>query len=86
MSRGGSEYEYEDVDISIYTCHLAALIGVITFMHQVSFLHWLPLQREYELQTAVVILYNGDLKSGLVWIVNHQKEVGSQMVWISNGI
>ena len=30
--------------------------------------------------------YSGDLKSVLVWISNGQKEVGLQMVWISNGI
>ena len=30
--------------------------------------------------------YGGDLKSGLVWIFNGQKEVGLQMVWISNGM
>ena len=29
---------------------------------------------------------NGDLKSQLVWILNGQKEVGVQMVPISNGI
>ena len=32
----------------------------------------------------VVVEHNGDLKSGLVWISNGQKEVGLQMVWISN--
>ena len=30
--------------------------------------------------------YSGDLKSGLVWILNVQKEVGFQMVRILNGI
>ena len=30
--------------------------------------------------------YSGDLKSGLVWILNGRKEVGLQMVRISNGI
>ena len=30
--------------------------------------------------------YLGDLKSGLDWILNGQKEVGLQMVWISNEI
>ena len=34
----------------------------------------------------LTITYSGDLKSGLVWIWNGQKEVGLQMVWISNGI
>ena len=29
--------------------------------------------------------YNGDLKSGLVWIFNGQKEVGLKIVWILNG-
>ena len=29
--------------------------------------------------------YSGDLKLGLVWIFNVQKEVGLQMVWISMG-
>ena len=31
-------------------------------------------------------VYSGDLKSGLVWISNGQKEVELQMVWILNGI
>ena len=30
--------------------------------------------------------YSGDLKSDLVWISNGPKQVGLQMVWISNGI
>ena len=30
-------------------------------------------------------LFSGDLKSGLVWISNGWKEVGLQMIWISNG-
>ena len=30
--------------------------------------------------------YSGDLKSGLVWILNALKEVGLQMVWILKGI
>ena len=30
--------------------------------------------------------YSGDLKSGLVWILNVWKEVGFQRVWILNGI
>ena len=30
--------------------------------------------------------YSGDLKSNLVWISNGPKQVGFQMVWISNGI
>ena len=30
--------------------------------------------------------YTGDMKSGLVWIVKGQKEVGLQMVRRSNGI
>ena len=30
--------------------------------------------------------YSGDLESGLVWILNGQKEVGLEMIWISNGI
>ena len=30
--------------------------------------------------------YRGDLKSGLVWILNGQKQFGLQMVWILNGI
>ena len=32
------------------------------------------------------ISYSGDLKSDLVWISNGTKQVGLQMVWISNGI
>ena len=32
------------------------------------------------------ISYSGDLKSDLVWILNGSKQVGLQMVWISNGI
>ena len=32
------------------------------------------------------MLYSGDLKSDLVWISNGPKQVGLQMVWISNGI
>ena len=31
-------------------------------------------------------MYSGDLKSDLVWTLNGPKEVGLQMVWISNGI
>ena len=31
-------------------------------------------------------MYSGDIKYGLVWISNGQKEVGLQMVQISNGI
>ena len=34
----------------------------------------------------MISTYSGDLKSGLVWILNGQKEVGLQMVQISNGI
>ena len=30
--------------------------------------------------------YNGDLKSGLVWIFYGQKEIALQKVWILNGI
>ena len=30
--------------------------------------------------------YSGDLNSELVWILNSPKEVGLQMVWITNGI
>ena len=30
--------------------------------------------------------YSGDLKSGLIWILNGQEEVGLEMVWITNGI
>ena len=32
------------------------------------------------------MIYSGDLISGLVWILNSQKEVGLQMVRILNGI
>ena len=32
------------------------------------------------------LYYSGDLKSGQVWILSAQKEVGLHMVWISNGI
>ena len=31
-------------------------------------------------------MYSGDLKAGLVWILNGQKEVGLQIFWILNGI
>ena len=34
----------------------------------------------------IVTVYSGDLKCELVCILNGQKEVGLQMVWISNGI
>ena len=34
----------------------------------------------------MIFKYSGDLKYGLVWILNGWKEVGLQMVWISNGI
>ena len=30
--------------------------------------------------------FSGGLQSGLVWIWNGQKDVGLQIVWISNGI
>ena len=30
--------------------------------------------------------YSGDLKFGIVWILNSWKEVALQMIWISNGI
>ena len=33
-----------------------------------------------------LVNYSGDLKSGLVWVLNGQKEVGLQMVYILNGI
>ena len=35
---------------------------------------------------SVKIVYSGDPKSDLVWILNGAKEVGLQMVWILNGI
>ena len=35
---------------------------------------------------CAAVNYSGDLKSRLVWILNGQKEVGLQMVRISNGI
>ena len=31
-------------------------------------------------------MYSGDLKSGLVWITNGQREVELQMDWILNAI
>ena len=37
-------------------------------------------------QIAPLSNYSGDLKLGQVWISNVQKEVGLQMVQISNGI
>ena len=38
------------------------------------------------LEIEKVLRIQWDLKSGLVWILNGQKEVGLQMVWILNGI
>ena len=35
---------------------------------------------------SLTTTYSGDLKSDLVWILNGPKQVGLQMVWISNGI
>ena len=35
---------------------------------------------------ANIIEFSRDMKSGRIQILNGQKEVGLQMVWISNGI
>ena len=35
---------------------------------------------------VTTVKYSEDLKFRLVWILNGQKEVGLQIVWISNGI
>ena len=40
-----------------------------------------PLRRRLQKQ-----MYNGDLKSGLVWILNVQKEIDFQLVQTLNGI
>ena len=35
---------------------------------------------------STLIKYSGDLKSGLLYILTSQKDVGLRMVWILNGI
>ena len=44
------------------------------------------IQNDYLTSNTFYRTTSGDLKSGLAWISNGQKEVGLQMVWIPNGI